>query len=60
MKTIKVKLNSKTGEHYIDLKDLSDLVDVKKVKFYEMKIKKDKSVRLKLFDSNKKLIKLKK
>jgi hypothetical protein len=37
MKTIKVKYDETTGEHYLRLKDFKELVDIELVKKYSLK-----------------------
>jgi hypothetical protein len=37
-KTVKIRKYKKTGEYYFRLKDLKDIVDVKKVKQYKLEI----------------------
>lgn len=42
---------------WIHLTDLSDFVDIDKVVSYSIKLNKDKTATLKLYDKNKKLVK---
>ena len=39
------------------LDDFTDLLDIHKVKFYKLKINKDKTITLKFYDSKNKLVK---
>ena len=57
---IKVKQDKKSKEHYLDIKDFKDLVDISKIVFYKFTIRKDKSLSLKFYDKNNKLVKCKK
>lgn len=45
-------------EGFIDLNLFKEFVDVSKVKFYTLKTNKDKTLHLKFYDKNKKLIKI--
>lgn len=57
MKTIKVKKDEKTKEYFLDLKDFSDLFDISKIIYYELKEnKKEVGFSLKFYDKNKKQI----
>lgn len=42
---------------YIELSSLKEYVDINKVEFYKMKVKKDKSIHIKFYDGKKKLVK---
>lgn len=57
-KTIQVKQNEQTKDAYLDLEDFKDLVNIKKVAFYEL-TETPQGLVLQFFDKNKKLLKLK-
>lgn len=52
-----VKYDKKTKEHYLDINDFKDVVDISKVTYYELETE-EGSVFVKFYDKNKKLIKL--
>jgi hypothetical protein len=51
-KTITVKKDDTTGDHYIDLTDLADLLDISRVVYYSMETQ-DDSLILTFFDNEK-------
>ena len=57
---IEIRLHKNdSGEFYLDLNDFRDLIDIKKVRYYEIITQEDqKTLKIKLFDENKQLIKL--
>jgi hypothetical protein len=44
---------------FIPLDTFSEFIDVTKVKFYDLKVNKDKTLTVKFYDKNKKKLKLK-
>ena len=55
-KKIKVKSDKNKNELFFDLKDFVGMVDTTKVVSYEMIVNPDKSVTLKFYDKNDKLL----
>ena len=69
MKTIKVKHDKKTDQHYLDLKDFKSIINTKKVKYYSLEPVLDcgddggtenKALVLKFYDKDRNLIEAKK
>ena len=49
MKLIKLKHDAESDEHYFDIKDFEDIIDINEVTHYEMEVRDDESVEVKFF-----------
>jgi hypothetical protein len=56
-----IKKDEETGEHYIDIKDLSDMFeDPSKIAYYSIEVLEDNNITLEFFDENEEKLYLKK
>lgn len=50
---LKIKKDEETGEHYLDINDLSDLFDdISSIEYYTIEERDDNSIAISFFDEN--------
>lgn len=57
MKTAITIKKSDDGEHYIDINDFKDIVDIDKVEYYKLESKDDGTLIVTFYDNDKNIIK---
>lgn len=58
LRKIKLKKDKKTKDLYLDIKDLENMFDMRKVEYYHVKEKKDRVLVIKFYDKRKRRINL--